>query len=406
MGDALLTLRDIERHYPEGDHVVRALDGVDLELEAGEIVILQGPSGSGKTTLLNVISALDMPTSGEYMFLDQTVPRADEEVESRTFENPASDALGVITAPMIWLVNGMWGLATAPKRFLDNRGRSKALEEMTTFRRENISYIFQFFNLLDDLTVMENVLLAQEIHGSRDINRVMELLELVGLQGLEQRFPSEISGGQQQRVAIARSLAKAPKLLLGDEPTGNLDSTTTDRVMRVLVDACRREGITAIIVTHDSSLTRFATRVLTIDSGRIVEDKQGEMATATGRAMHAAEGVAISASEAISGVAGEIGSAAREVAAKVRESAGGQAVSSVGDSVNRIGATAARAGASVASEAAHRAADVASGVGGVVSAAIAKVSADSTEDVVAGQDDESDGTDSEKDKDDSGTDSN
>jgi putative ABC transport system ATP-binding protein len=144
---------------------------------------------------------------------------------------------------------------------------------MTTFRRENIGYVFQFFNLLQDLTVLENILLIQELSGQRDKKRAIELLTLVGLEGEVNRFPAEISGGQQQRVAIARSLAKKPKLLLGDELTGNLDSATSSMVMEVLVKACESEDITVIMVTHDESLAKYATRVIRLDSGIIISDE-------------------------------------------------------------------------------------------------------------------------------------
>ena len=145
---------------------------------------------------------------------------------------------------------------------------------MTSFRRVNIGYVFQFFNLLQDLTVLENILLIQELAGGRDLDRARNLLQLVGLNREMDRFPAEISGGQQQRVAIARSLAKRPRLLLGDELTGNLDSRTSSSVMEVLVKACDSEGITCVFVTHDESLIEYATRVIRIDSGKIISDDQ------------------------------------------------------------------------------------------------------------------------------------
>ena len=147
------------------------------------------------------------------------------------------------------------------------------VEKMTSFRRENVGYIFQFFNLLEDLTAIENILLVQELTGSRDVSRAKELLTMVGLDGLEDRFPYELSGGQQQRVAIARSLAKKPKVLLADEPTGNLDGKTTEQVMQALSDICQKENITAILVTHDDNLLRYASRVIRIDSGKLVSDE-------------------------------------------------------------------------------------------------------------------------------------
>ena len=230
---SLVVLEGVSRIYEMGGERIHALDDFSLTVEEGAIVLLVGPSGSGKTTLLNVISALDAPTSGSYHFGGELVPHDD-------------------------------------------------VEAMTAFRRRNVGYVFQFFNLLGDLTALENILLVQELTGGRDEPRAKELLALVGLAGLEERFPSEMSGGQQQRVAIARSLAKTPRLLLGDEPTGNLDSETTRQVMEVLVDACRAEKITAVLVSHDHALERYATRVISIDSGKLVEDRPGELATVKG----------------------------------------------------------------------------------------------------------------------------
>mgnify|MGYP001483677834 FL=1 len=221
----LMEISGLQRHYDMTSGVVKALDGIDLDIEKGERIILLGPSGSGKTTLLNCVAALDSPTAGEYTFAGKAVPR-------------------------------------------------EKSEEMTTFRRENIGYVFQFFNLLQDLTVLENILLIQELSGGRDKDRAIELLKLVGLENEMDRFPAEISGGQQQRVAIARSLAKSPKLLLGDELTGNLDSKTSDMVMEVLVKACKSEKITTIMVTHDENLTNYATRVIRLDSGKIISDEK------------------------------------------------------------------------------------------------------------------------------------
>ena len=222
---SLLELEGVSRIYEMASETIRALDGVDLRVNEGERIILLGPSGSGKTTLLNCISALDSPTSGKYRFNNVDVPR-----------NEA--------------------------------------EQMTTFRRENIGYVFQFFNLLQDLTVLENILLIQELAGGRDVEKARHLLELVELSGEADRFPAEISGGQQQRVAIARSIAKSPKLLLGDELTGNLDSKTSAMVMEVLVKVCKAEGITCIFVTHDESLMKYATRVVRLDSGKITSDEK------------------------------------------------------------------------------------------------------------------------------------
>jgi len=224
MTDNLVEIEGMKRYYEMISGTVKALDGVDIEVKEGERIILLGPSGSGKTTLLNCIAALDSPTGGKYSFGGKEVPR-------------------------------------------------NSSEEMTTFRRENIGYVFQFFNLLQDLTVLENILLIQELAGGRDEKRARELLSLVGLEDEVDRFPTEISGGQQQRVAIARSLAKRPKLLLGDELTGNLDTKTSSMVMEVLVKASEAENITTVFVTHDESLTRYATRIIRLDSGVIISDE-------------------------------------------------------------------------------------------------------------------------------------
>ena len=219
----MIEMEDIKRHYEMASGVVKALDGVDISIEKGERVLLLGPSGSGKTTLLNCLSGLDSPTSGQYTFNGIEVPRNHS-------------------------------------------------ERMTSFRRENIGYVFQFFNLLQDLTVLENILLIQELSGKKDEQRARDLLDLVGLSNEIDRFPGEISGGQQQRVAIARSIAKKPNLLLGDELTGNLDTLTSTKVMEALVKACEKEKITSVFVTHDESLVKYSTRVIRVDSGKIISD--------------------------------------------------------------------------------------------------------------------------------------
>ena len=219
----MIEMEDIKRHYEMASGVVKALDGVDISIEKGERVLLLGPSGSGKTTLLNCLSGLDSPSSGQYTFNGIEVPRNHS-------------------------------------------------ERMTSFRRENIGYVFQFFNLLQDLTVLENILLIQELSGKKDEQRARDLLDLVGLSNEVDRFPGEISGGQQQRVAIARSIAKKPNLLLGDELTGNLDTLTSKKVMEALVKACEKEKITSVFVTHDESLVKYSTRVIRVDSGKIISD--------------------------------------------------------------------------------------------------------------------------------------
>ena len=298
-GAALLSLKGVHRHYVSGDVVVRALDGIDLEVREGEVVMLQGPSGSGKTTLLNIVSALDSPTSGTYDFDGELVPSAPAAKKRRRISIPTPHpALRLLTWPPEAVLNLiMWLIFLIPHYLRYTLPRSSKLEKMTDFRRENVGYVFQFFNLLGDLTALENVILAQEIHGGRDKERALQVLNMVGLAGMENRFPSELSGGEQQRVAIARSLAKSPRLLLGDELTGNLDSETTAQVMKVLVKVCRKEKITAIIVTHDVSLTKYATRVIQMDSGKLVGDEPGGRA-----ALHATMDTAEAVAQAAVGV--------------------------------------------------------------------------------------------------------
>ena len=298
-GRALLSLKGVHRHYVSGGVVVRALDGIDLEVREGEVVMLQGPSGSGKTTLLNIVSALDSPTSGTYHFDGELVPSAPAAKKRRRISIPTPHpALRLLTWPPEAVLNLiMWLIFLIPHYLRHTLPRSSKLEKMTDFRRENVGYVFQFFNLLGDLTALENVILAQEIHGGRDKERALQVLNMVGLAGMENRFPSELSGGEQQRVAIARSLAKSPRLLLGDELTGNLDSGTTEQVMKVLVKVCRKEKITAIIVTHDGSLTKYATRVIQMDSGKLVGDEPGGRA-----ALHATMDTAEAVAQAAVGV--------------------------------------------------------------------------------------------------------
>jgi putative ABC transport system ATP-binding protein len=261
--------------------------------------MLQGPSGSGKTTLLNIVSALDSPTSGTYHFDGELVPSAPAAKKRRRISIPTPHpALRLLTWPPEAVLNLiMWLIFLIPHYLRHTLPRSSKLEKMTDFRRENVGYVFQFFNLLGDLTALENVILAQEIHGGRDKERALQVLNMVGLAGMENRFPSELSGGEQQRVAIARSLAKSPRLLLGDELTGNLDSGTTEQVMKVLVKVCRKEKITAIIVTHDGSLTKYATRVIQMDSGKLVGDEPGGRA-----ALHATMDTAEAVAQAAVGV--------------------------------------------------------------------------------------------------------
>jgi putative ABC transport system ATP-binding protein len=217
--------RDLTREFEMGTGVIHAVDGVNLTVEPGQLVAVRGRSGSGKTTLLSLIGALDRPTRG------------------------SAHVVGLAVSDM-------------PER------------ELVAFRRRTIGFIFQAFGLLPILSAAENVeiplrLVAEEPR-KRD-SRVRELLELVGLADRAGHRPFELSGGEQQRVAIARALANRPKLLLADEPTGQLDSHTGHDVMVLIREIVRREGTTALVATHDPALIDLADRVIELRDGRVVD---------------------------------------------------------------------------------------------------------------------------------------
>ena len=218
----LISLKNITKKFPHSSGEVIAVDSVNLNVDKGEAILLIGPSGSGKTTLLNLIAAIETPTSGQYKFNGSSVPYGN-------------------------------------------------IDAMTRFRRENIGYIFQTFNLIRDLTALENVALVQELSGKVDLDAAKEHLRQVGLDGMENRFPFELSGGEQQRTAIARSMAKNPKVLLADEPTGNLDEKTTHEVFQTLVNMCKKNSITIIIVSHDLSLSKYTSKIIEMRSGKTVD---------------------------------------------------------------------------------------------------------------------------------------
>jgi putative ABC transport system ATP-binding protein len=217
--------RDLVREYEVGGSVVRAVDGISLAVEPGQLVAVRGRSGSGKTTLLSLIGALDRPTSG------------------------SAHVAGLPVSEM-------------PEK------------ELVGFRRRTIGFIFQSFGLLPILSAAENVeiplRLVAEDPRKRDA-RVKELLELVGLADRAGHRPFELSGGEQQRVAIARALANRPRLLLADEPTGQLDSHTGHDVMSLIREIVQREGTTAVVATHDPALIDLADRVVELRDGRIIE---------------------------------------------------------------------------------------------------------------------------------------
>ena len=222
--EAIVSIEKVTRRYGEGDTAVDALRGVSLEIERGKLTAVMGPSGSGKSTLMHILAGLDRPTDGRVVL----------------------DGVDIT---------------------------SMSDKKLTIFRRQKIGFVFQFFNLLPMLTAEENVVLPLDIAGENvDKEWLDELLVTVGIDKRRKHRPSELSGGQQQRVAIARGLVSNPAVLFADEPTGNLDSTTSKDVLRVLRNAVDDLGQTTVMVTHDAGAASMADRILFIADGRIVQD--------------------------------------------------------------------------------------------------------------------------------------
>ena len=224
-GEPVLQGRKLCKVYGSGEATVHALRDVDLDVGAGEFVVLLGASGSGKSTLLNILGGLDSPSSGELLFQGQLLTGVSD------------DAL-------------------------------------TTYRREHVGFVFQFYNLIPSLTVSENVALVTDI--ARDPMPVDEAVDLVGLGPRRNHFPSQLSGGEQQRVAIARAIAKRPQLLLCDEPTGALDYATGKLVLDVIARINRELGTTALVITHNAAISAMADRVVRVVDGRIASIERPE----------------------------------------------------------------------------------------------------------------------------------
>ena len=216
--DAGFRTRGVSKVYLMGEVEVHALRGVDLELDAGEFVVLLGASGSGKSTLLNILGGLDTPTRGQVFYLDHDLSAADD-------------------------------------------------EELTRFRREHVGFVFQFYNLIPSLTALENVALVTEIAEAP--MAPVEALRVVGLGERMHHFPAQLSGGEQQRVAIARAVAKRPAVLLCDEPTGALDFATGKIVLEALAQVNRELGTLTVVITHNAAIARMAGRVIHLSSGTI-----------------------------------------------------------------------------------------------------------------------------------------
>ncbi len=211
-------LENVRKIYQMGEVEIRAVDGIDFEIGKGEFVVIVGPSGAGKTTVLNILGGMDTATSGKV------------------------------------LVDG-------------NDVAQYTNRQLIGYRREDIGFVFQFYNLVPNLTALENVELALQI--CKEPLDAKTVLEEVGLGERLNNFPAQLSGGEQQRVSIARALAKNPKLLLCDEPTGALDYNTGKAILKLLQDTCRNKGMTVIVITHNSALAPMADRVIHIKNGRV-----------------------------------------------------------------------------------------------------------------------------------------
>ena len=221
----MLKLEDVSKVYRTTEVETLALGGVSLEIDAGEFVAVMGPSGCGKSTLLNLLGLLDSPSNGAFWFFGEDVAKCPE-------------------------------------------------ARLTKLRRENIGFVFQSFNLIDDLSVAENVevaLLYRGASGAERRRRVAEALERVGMAHRARHRPQQLSGGQQQRVAVARALVSHPKLILADEPTGNLDTANGDEVMRLLIEAAAA-GVTVVMVTHSLVHAAVAQRTIKLLDGRVVSE--------------------------------------------------------------------------------------------------------------------------------------
>ena len=222
---SILETKDLRKVYGTGDTAVRALDGVDLTIEQGEFVAIVGTSGSGKSTLLHMLGGLDRPTSGSV--------------------------------------------------FVDGKDIFSLKDEaLTIFRRRKIGFVFQSYNLVPVLNVQENIVLPIQLDGRRvDKAFVRQIVRTLGLEERLEALPSQLSGGQQQRVAIARALAAAPAIILADEPTGNLDSRTSQDVLGLLKITSRKFSQTIVMITHNEEIAQMADRILRIEDGRIVSGR-------------------------------------------------------------------------------------------------------------------------------------
>ncbi len=211
-----IEFKDVVKEYKMGDVVIKALDNTNFSIDKGELVAIVGPSGAGKTTTLNILGGMDRATSGSVLVNEKEIT-------------------------------------------------SLTNKQLIQYRRNDIGFVFQFYNLVQNLTAKENVELATQLCS--DALNVDEILDKVGLKDRKDNFPSQLSGGEQQRVAIARAIAKNPKLLLCDEPTGALDYKTGKQILKLLQDTCRREKMTVVIITHNTAIAPMADKVIHFKNG-------------------------------------------------------------------------------------------------------------------------------------------
>jgi len=224
---SVLKIENITKYYGTGDNEVKALDGINLEIQDGEFIAITGTSGSGKSTLLHIIGSVDKPTSGRVLLENQDIYAMSDDEQSK-------------------------------------------------LRRKKIALIYQFYNLIPTLNVKENITLPTMLENDKiDEKYLNELLELLGLSNRVTHLPNELSGGQQQRVSIGRALMSKPSIILADEPTGNLDSKNSREIMELLKTANEKYKQTIIMVTHDRELAKYANRIITIEDGKIVKDEVG-----------------------------------------------------------------------------------------------------------------------------------
>lgn len=221
-----IVVNNIKKYYGKKDNIVKAVDGISLEVENGKFTAIIGTSGSGKSTLLHCLAGLDKPTSGEVILGNKNIYSLND-------------------------------------------------DELSRIRRQEFGFIFQSFNLIPVLNVYDNIILPIQLDGKKeDKEYIMNIIKKVGLEDQLKKFPNELSGGQQQRVAIARALSNKPTVIFADEPTGNLDSKTTEEVMSLLRSTVSELNQTLLMITHDENIAKEADRIITISDGKIIKDER------------------------------------------------------------------------------------------------------------------------------------